>query len=233
MGRYKDLTYRAAPCWKGYGVDVAIHLFKKPVVVYMPTRPHPWRKGKLTNVLPAQDRFRVTWSNGRYSNLRGLWRIHDAKLFTKGRLPVPTGPAKLHSTHQTNPKEGVVMAAKVAKKKGTAKSRNSGNFNMREASAAEKKRMAQQVKTLRKAGEPWDGDGGICEQLGLSSALQGRTLLREFGGEELIREQERNGSSKKKPAAKKAAAKKPAAKKPAVKRKVSIKRGRGKAANPS
>ena len=232
MGRYRDLTIRTEPCAKCYGRDIAIYLYKKPIVVYMPTRSHPWRKGKLTGVLPANDSFRVTWSNGRYSNLKGLWRIHTATLFTGGRLPVPHRSAKLHSSTQHNPRRVSSMATKPKSrtKKGAA---SSNGTKISELSSAERRKMAAEIKQLRKDKVPWDGPDGICDQLGLGSALQGRNLLREFGGENLIREQERTASSK--PAAKKAAGRTKAATKKtgASRRKVTVKRGKGRAANPS
>lgn len=231
MGRYRDLTIRLEPCDPRYGRDVAIHLYKKRIVVYMPTRDHAWRRGKLTAVLPAEDRFRVTWSNGMHSNLKGLWRIHHACLFTRGRLPVPVRSARIQKGKNHYNPGGLngKMATKRAVKKSAKKaaSSNGDGLKLGDLSVSERKKMAAQIKMMRKNKEPWDGDDGICAQLGLSSALQGRNLLREFGGENLIREREGNGSS-----APAKTVKKPAAK-PAAKRRVNVKRGKGRSTNPS
>jgi hypothetical protein len=44
----------------------------------------------------------------------------------------------------------------------------------------EQKALAQKIAKLRAAKVAWDGDGGVCEQLGLHSATTGRALLRRY-----------------------------------------------------
>ena len=44
---------------------------------------------------------------------------------------------------------------------------------------AERKAAAVKIAKLRKDGVKWDGDGGICEQLKIRTALVGRAILRE------------------------------------------------------
>jgi hypothetical protein len=51
---------------------------------------------------------------------------------------------------------------------------------------AERRKLAQRVVKLREQGVKWDGDDGICQQLGLKGAPQGRKLMREFGAAEKI-----------------------------------------------
>lgn len=136
------------------------------------------------------------------------------------------------------------MATKARSKKasGRKSSSSNGNVSLRELSSAERRKLASQIKALRKDKVPWDGDDGICDQLGLSSALQGRALLREFGGDSLIRDREvapatkKKGKAKPKPKGRRRAADDdddddaPA---PRRRKKVAVKRGRGKSRNPS
>lgn len=53
---------------------------------------------------------------------------------------------------------------------------------MRASSEAEREALAHKIAQLRLAGTPWDGPGGIVDSLRLvSSATQGRALLRKYG----------------------------------------------------
>jgi hypothetical protein len=136
------------------------------------------------------------------------------------------------------------MATKASTaKKGTAKrgrKSSNGSVNLRELSQAEKRKLASEIKSMRKEKVSWDE---IKEELGLSSALQGRSLLREFGGENLIREQESTTSTKKKAgSSRKRRAEVDededddedvAPRRRSARKKVTVKRGRGKSANPS
>jgi hypothetical protein len=91
--------------------------------------------------------------------------------------------------------------------------------------------LAKRVMRLREQGVPWDGDEGICAQEELiNSATVGRKLLREYGGEGMIRDRVVNGGGARKTTAKKTTTKKAAAK-PAAKKKVVV-RGTRKKANP-
>ena len=245
MGRrkYHDLTIRKEPCDQHIARDVAIHLYRKQVVVWMPKKKR-WKRGKLVAVLPKEDWFKVTWIDGSSSRLIGLWRLHDAKLFRGRLLPVPKYPAIIQEV-KSQPKRRVRrMATKASTaKKGTAKrgrKSSNGSVNLRELSQAEKRKLASEIKSMRKEKVSWDE---IKEELGLSSALQGRSLLREFGGENLIREQESTTSTKKKAgSSRKRRAEVDededddedvAPRRRSARKKVTVKRGRGKSANPS
>jgi hypothetical protein len=121
--------------------------------------------------------------------------------------------------------------SKSGAKRGAGRPKQNGGIAS--LSDAQRKKMAGQIARLRKQKVKWDGPDGICEQVGISSALQGRELLREYGNEDMVRERQvsSGGSrSKSKASASKAKAK-PAAK--GSKRKVTVKRGRGRASNPS
>jgi len=52
---------------------------------------------------------------------------------------------------------------------------------------AQRKALASKIARLRQQHVRWDGEGGICEQTGIRSALVGRSLLREFGQAALIK----------------------------------------------
>lgn len=57
---------------------------------------------------------------------------------------------------------------------------------------AQRKALAQKVIRARVDGTKWDGDGGICQTLGVKNALVGRALMREFGApSHLIQKQNR------------------------------------------
>lgn len=99
-----------------------------------------------------------------------------------------------------------------------------------ELTEAQRKALAASIVKARSNGQSWDGDAGIVNDKRfplISSAGQGRKLLREAGKAEMIAksyEAMRDGSPRKgyvkataKPAAKKAPVKKTAAK-PAAKR---------------
>jgi hypothetical protein len=53
--------------------------------------------------------------------------------------------------------------------------------------AAQRRAKAKQVIALRERGVRWDGSGGICEQVGIATALVGRALMREFGAGDAIK----------------------------------------------
>jgi hypothetical protein len=44
----------------------------------------------------------------------------------------------------------------------------------------EQKALAQKIAKLRADKVAWDGDNGICEQVGINSATTGRALLRRY-----------------------------------------------------
>jgi hypothetical protein len=50
----------------------------------------------------------------------------------------------------------------------------------------QRKALATKIAKLRKDGVKWDGDGGICDQCKIRTALVGRAILREFAHEDLI-----------------------------------------------
>jgi indole-3-glycerol phosphate synthase len=52
---------------------------------------------------------------------------------------------------------------------------------------AQKKKLAAQIIRLRESGTKWDGEGGVCEQVGIRTALVGRALMREFGAGDAIK----------------------------------------------
>jgi hypothetical protein len=55
-------------------------------------------------------------------------------------------------------------------------------------SPAQRKALGKRIIALREQGVKWDGEGGICEQVGIKTALVGRALIREAGkGDELIK----------------------------------------------
>lgn len=119
------------------------------------------------------------------------------------------------------------MATKPKAKAGRPKSNGVSSL-----SESAKKALAKKIATMRKNKEKWDGKGGICDQLDIPNALVGRQLLRDYGDDSLIREKSSGGSTRKsasKPKPKASGSKA----KPAAKRKVTVKRGRGKASNPS
>ena len=43
---------------------------------------------------------------------------------------------------------------------------------------------------MREQGKEWNGPSGICEQVGISGAAIGRTLLREIGRDDVIVKQD-------------------------------------------
>jgi hypothetical protein len=49
-------------------------------------------------------------------------------------------------------------------------------------------RLAARIANLREEKVPWDGDGGVCEQVGIPNAVVGRKLLRSIGRGDLIGE---------------------------------------------
>jgi hypothetical protein len=51
----------------------------------------------------------------------------------------------------------------------------------------ERQALAKKVIALRAKGTKWDGDGGICQQLGIKTAMAGRALIREFGDPDSIK----------------------------------------------
>jgi hypothetical protein len=51
----------------------------------------------------------------------------------------------------------------------------------------ERQALAKKVIALRAKGVKWDGDDGICKQLGIKSAMAGRALMREFGAAEQVK----------------------------------------------
>src|SRR4051812_45261640 len=54
-------------------------------------------------------------------------------------------------------------------------------------SPAQKKKLAAEIIKLRAQGVRWDGEGGVCERVGVKTALVGRALMREFGKADLIK----------------------------------------------
>jgi len=91
-------------------------------------------------------------------------------------------------------------------------------LNVGTLSKADRKKLANRIVQLRKKGMAWDGEKGICAELGLSGAPVGRTLIRELGKGDMIAatydHKAAAAARKPKPAAKKA--RKPAAKKAPV-----------------
>ena len=91
-------------------------------------------------------------------------------------------------------------------------------INVGTLNKADRKKLATKILALRKKNVAWDGENGICAQLGISGAPVGRTLLREVGQAQLIKptydhKAAANKRSAAKPVAKKS--RKPAAKKTA------------------
>jgi hypothetical protein len=242
MRKLRDLTYRKDQCDRRYVMDMAQRLVGQRIVVQMADGTG-WRSAWLMKVYPKNDRFKVKWTkSGVPTTLRGVWRVHNAGLFSQGQKPRPTrlhelnGRAKVTSSNSNRPKEGKMATrtkAKAGAKKGPGRPKSTGGIAG--LSDAQRKKLAGQIVRLKKQGVKWDGPDGICEQVGISSALQGRDLLREYGNADMVRERSTsNGGgsrakAKAKPAAKGKA--KPAASK--SKRKVTVKRGRGRASNPS
>jgi hypothetical protein len=86
----------------------------------------------------------------------------------------------------TAPKSAAKPAAKKSAPK-TTPAKPSLTTPKDAPTAAERKALAQKIIKLREAGTKWDGDGGICDQVGISGALVGRKLMREFGAGEQIK----------------------------------------------
>lgn len=237
----RDLTYRKEQCDRRYVIDYATRLVGKRIVVQM-SDGSGWRSAWLLKVYPDNDRFQVKWTKedkGR-KTIRGLWRVHNANLFTAGQKPRPqrlhgmVNHAKVSSTVKPNAQEGKMATtkSKTSAKRGPGRPKGSGGGGGI-ASLPESKRaaMAKKIAKLRTQKVKWDGPDGICAQVGISSALQGRELLREYGNEDMVRERAAsNGGGSKKSTASKSKGKATPAK---AKRKVTVKRGRGRAANPS
>ena len=51
----------------------------------------------------------------------------------------------------------------------------------------ERKARAERIIKLRAEGKKWDGDDGICQAVGIKSAMVGRALMREFGAAEQVK----------------------------------------------
>jgi hypothetical protein len=49
-----------------------------------------------------------------------------------------------------------------------------------------REQLARRIIQLREQGTKWDGEGGICDQVGIKTAVQGRKLIREVGAASLI-----------------------------------------------
>lgn len=241
----RELTYRTRPENERYFHDMAERLIGQPVVIRMP-KDDRYQRGYLVSVgKPGEDRFRVKWTHkGLGRNLKGLWRVHNARLFSNGKYPRPTGKplplsacitpvngvSSVTSTNHNPTRRGSSMAKSATKSKGTKRGRPSVLDDLTDA---QRTKLANRVLKLREKGVAWDGPDGICEQVGISSAVVGRKLLKEAGGEDMIRERTVNGGAKAtKASTKKSAPKgkaKPAAKSGAKKGgRVVVRRGSGK-----
>lgn len=237
--KLRDLTYRRDQCDRRYVNDMAQRLVGQRIVVQMADG-SGWRSAWLMKVYPKNDRFKVRWTKaGEPTTLRGVWRVHNSGLFSQGQKPRPlrlhelNGRAKVHSTNSNRPKEGK-MATRTKAKAGAKKSpgRPKSNGGIAGLTDNQRKQLAGKIARLKKQGVKWDGPGGICDQVGIGSALQGRELLREYGNADMVRERSVSGGSsrsKSKPASK-AKAKPSKAK---AKTKVRVKRGSGRSRNPS
>lgn len=236
MRKVRDLTYRKDQCDQRYVNDMAQRLVGQRIIVQMADG-SGWRSAWLMKVYPKTDRFKIRWIKaGVPTTLRGIWRIHNAGLFTAGQKPRPNGlhgmasHAKIGSTVKPKSPRRASMATrtKSSTKKGPGRPKQNGGIAS--LSESQRKKMAGTIAKLKRQKVKWDGPGGICDQVGISSALQGRELLREYGNDDLVRERTVSGSKSKTKSTGSRAKAKPAASK--TKRKVTVRRGSGRRSNP-
>lgn len=236
MPRYKRLTYRDKDVDHRLLKEVPDRLVGQSVVVRMPRSDHPWKRGYLKAIYRDSDRFRISWTKkGEGRVLTGLWRVHHGCLFDEKRLPRPLDPASI-KTEITTTLRRVTMAKQATKGRKAAAESNGRRDILEDYTEAQRKKLASQIFKMKQNGAKWGEIGEELDLPGERPSVAGRRLLREYHpqGEAVIRE--RAEGSGRKPAAAKAStrkATKPAAKATGSKTKVRVKRGKGKAANPS
>lgn len=242
------LTYRTQPESERYFHDHAERLIGGMVVIYDP-REDRFERAVLQSVgKPGTDSFRISWE-GRHRKLKGLWRVHQPGLFGSGHYPRKRKPAArsaqvngVDSIPENNdgPQRRTKSMATKAKGGAAAKKESKGRGRpsaLDGLTDAKRTALAKRVLKLREQGVPWDGDEGICAQVdGVTSAVIGRKLLREAGGDDMIRDRAvTNGGARAKGKAAPKSKAKPAKKTAAAKKgkKVVVRRGQGRSSNPS
>lgn len=206
MARWRELTYRTEPVDKKLVGDMARRLTGQPVVIWLVKR-QTYKRAYLVSVDQKSDCFRVRWSKkGTAKRYRGIWRVHNAKLFSEKGLPKALWPAKLPDVTNNYPRGVSRMAAKATSRKRTAKAEptetNGGRTRSRDIledyTEAERKRLAKAVLKMKKNGAKWGEIGEELDLPGDRPSVAGRRLLREYtdDGEEYIRVRETKPAAK-------------------------------------
>jgi hypothetical protein len=241
----EDKTYRTEPGRLTYWSQTQKLLGRKVVVYMSDQREQPWKGGWLTALVPDDDLFRVKWTRKGFGrDLRGIWRVHPASLFTgTNLLPIPRYPARLpQSTPIKRSREDHMATsskksvAKTAAKKSVSKKaaatvdtngskttteRVRGTDKLAGLSEAKRRNIARLI-TKERAKSPATSWPDITEMVqdkydwSLPGSMTGRRLMRDYGPDGA----EEAIIKQDRTGAKKATAKKVAAKKGASKKKV-------------
>lgn len=255
--KWRQITYRTAPVDVRLVRDMATRLLGLRVVVYVPKKgryQHAW----LLWVSQTEDEFMIRWAHGGYTRtLQGIWRVHNAKLFSNRGLPMALYPAMIDDATIPTAQEGnMATTSKRGSKAATSKTKgakskasdNGGETRSRDIledySEAERKRLAKAIAKMKKDGAKWGEIGEELDLPGERPSVAGRRLLREYhpDGEQYI--QERAPAEEKPKGSTRRRARdeededdddedEPPRRRRGGKAKVGVKRGAGRKSNPS
>lgn len=259
--KWRQITYRTEPVDVRLVREMATRLTGQRIVVFVP-KAGRYQRAWLLWVSQTDDEFLVRWSKGGFTRIcRGIWRVHNAKLFSTQGLPLVMYPAMIDSVTFPNAlKEGNSMATrstKAASKGRTSKSKASSNGAdtparardiLEEYSEAERKRLAKAIAKMKKDGAKWGEIGEELDLPGERPSVAGRRLLREYhpDGEAFIQERAPREEA---PAAKRSSRRKaaevdddesddgeeeaPRTRRASTRKRTTVKTGRGRKTNPS
>lgn len=198
--KWRQLTYRTEPADVRFVREMATRLTGMRVVVYVP-KAGRYQRAWLLWVSQDDDEFLVRWAKGGFTRMcRGIWRVHNAKLFSTQGLPLALYPAMIDSaTFPDALKEGNRMATRTKGAKASSKSKSKASSNgdaprsrdiLEEYSEAERKRLAKAIFKMKKDGAKWAEIGEELDLPGERPSVAGRRLVREYhpDGESVIQE---------------------------------------------
>jgi len=232
--KFRELTYRTRPEDIRYVKEMAERLIGLQVVIRLQAGEGSWKRALLVAVNGERDTFRVRWSKrSKARTLRGVWRVHNARLFTETLLPEPNGPAKVtvESNPYNNPRRVNHMATRAAgSRKTAAKStgrakrtvkpepdENGGGRvdKLAHLTEGQRKKAAAFILKERSKGTGWPDIMEELEErdLPIPGSMTGRRLLRMFYSDEELADAIRergtgNGDATKKKAVKKTSSRK-------------------------